>query len=410
MTDRAVTIGANAAYDINDEDAMTSDDDRALATQQSIKAYVDAREAAAEATAEAYTDVEAGPKVKYVTGEIANISSAASSWTVAPISGTITKIWTVIDGAITVGDAAITFELDGVAITGGAITIAHSGSAAGTIDSCTPTALNTVSAGDAIEIITDGGSTDAAKAEVLFEITPHAAVATQWPKNITGEIADVSSGASSWVVSPITGDITNIYLVLEKAVTVANAAITFEIGGVAVTGGAITIAHATSAIGKAYSCTPTAARRVLAGQAIEIITDGGSTTASKATVVFEITPVATTATPGQRYIYGEVANISAAASSWTIAPVAGTISKIYSVIDGAITVANAGITFELGGTAITDGAITIAHSGSAAGTVDSCTPSALNTVAAGDAIEIVADGASTDAAKAVIIIEITPAE
>lgn len=404
MTDQAVTIGANAIYDILDEDLMTSDDDRALVTQQSVKAYVDA----AEETAEAYTDVEAGPKIKYVTGEIADISTGASSWTVAPISGTITKIWTVIDGAITGGDAAITFELGGTAITGGAITIAHSGSAAGTIDSCTPTALNTVSAGDHIEIITDGGSTGARKAEVLFEITPHAAVSTQWPKNVTGEIADVSSGAESWVVSPITGDITNIYLVLEKAVTDADAEITFEIGGVAVTGGVIDIAHATSAIGKAYSCTPTAARRVLAGQAIEIITDGASSTASKATVVFEITPVETVATPGQRHIYGEVANISAAASSWAIAPVAGTISKIYSVIDGAVTVANAGITFELGGVAVTGGAITIAHSGSAAGTVDSATPTALNTVTAGQAIEIVADGASTDAAKAVIIIEITP--
>lgn len=41
MTDQAITIGANAIYDILDEDAMTSDDNQALATQQSIKAYVD---------------------------------------------------------------------------------------------------------------------------------------------------------------------------------------------------------------------------------------------------------------------------------------------------------------------------------------------------------------------------------
>lgn len=39
--DQAVTIGANAIYDILDEDGMVSDDDRALATQQSIKAYAD---------------------------------------------------------------------------------------------------------------------------------------------------------------------------------------------------------------------------------------------------------------------------------------------------------------------------------------------------------------------------------
>lgn len=387
--DQAVTIGANAIYDISNEDSLVDDKRLALVTQRSI-------------------NMELGPKAKYVTGEIANISSAASSWTVAPIDGTITKIWTVIDGAISAGDAAITFELGGVAITGGSITIAQSGSAAGDVDSCTPTDLNTVAAGDAIEIITDGGSTDAAKAEVLFEITPHADVSKQWPKNVTGEIADVSTSASSWVVAPIAGDITNIYLILEKAVTVANAAITFEIGGTAVTGAGITIAHATSAIGKTYSSTPTALRRVDKGQAIEIITDGGSTTASKAIVVFEITPVPTVTTPGKRFVYGEVANISSAASSWAVAPVAGTISKIYSVIDGAITVADAGITFELDGTVITGGDITIAYDGSAAGDVDTATPTANNVVAAGDAIEIVADGASTDAAKAVIIFEITP--
>lgn len=109
---------------------------------------------------------------KYLTGEIADISSGASSWVVSPVAGEITKVWTVIDGAITVADAAITFEIGGVAVTGAGITIANSGSAAGAVDSSEPTALNVVAAGGAIEIITDGGSTDAAKAVVLIEITP----------------------------------------------------------------------------------------------------------------------------------------------------------------------------------------------------------------------------------------------
>ncbi len=39
--DKAVTIGGIATYDIKDENTMASDDDRALATQQSIKAYAD---------------------------------------------------------------------------------------------------------------------------------------------------------------------------------------------------------------------------------------------------------------------------------------------------------------------------------------------------------------------------------
>ena len=103
-----------------------------------------------------------------LTGTIADISTGASSWVACPCAATIEEIYTVIDGAVTVADAAISFEIGGTAVTGGGITIAYSGSAAGTVDSATPTALNTLTAGQAIEIITDGGSTDAAIAVVTF--------------------------------------------------------------------------------------------------------------------------------------------------------------------------------------------------------------------------------------------------
>lgn len=293
MVEKLVTtMSGRPYYRVRDEDSMTSDDAHGVPTQQSTKAYVDAR----EAVAKAYTDTEVAPKKEYITGEIADVSSSASSWVVSPVAGTISQIWLVTEGAV---------------------------------------------------------SSDAGDAEI-----------------------------------------------------------TFEISDVAVTGGGITIVDGESAIGKVYTATPTAANTVTAGQAIELITDGTSTTAVKAVVVMEITPSATTTSAWKKYVTGEVADISASGptSTWAIAPVAGTISKIYSVIDGAITVADAGITFELDGTAVTDGAITIAHSGSGAGTVDSATPTANNTVAAGDAIEIIADGDSTDAAKAVILIEITPSE
>jgi len=101
-------------------------------------------------------------------GEIADISTAGSSWVVSPYAGTIEKIYTVIDGAITGGNAAITFEIDGVAVTDAGITIAYSGSGAGDVDSSEPTAKNSVDAGQPIEIITDGGSTNVVKAVVTF--------------------------------------------------------------------------------------------------------------------------------------------------------------------------------------------------------------------------------------------------
>lgn len=108
------------------------------------------------------------------------------------------------------------------------------------------------------------------------------------------------------------------------------------------------------------------------------------------------------------YIRGEIADISTPGSSWTLSPVAGTVSKIYTVIGGAIADSDAGLSFEIDGTAITDGGVSVGYDGSAAGDVDSSTPSAQNAVTAGKAIELITDGASTNAVRAVIVIEITP--
>ncbi len=101
---------------------------------------------------------------------ISDVSTAGSYWTTSPVSGKITKIDTVLSGAITGADAGITVELGGTAVTGGAITIANSGSAAGDVDTATPTALNTVTAGGAIEVITDGASTGSRTVNVTLTI------------------------------------------------------------------------------------------------------------------------------------------------------------------------------------------------------------------------------------------------
>lgn len=101
-------------------------------------------------------------------GEIVDISSGASTWVVSPYAATIERIDTVIDTTVTVGNATVTLEIATVLVTGSTVTIAHSGSVAGTTDSATPTAANTVAAGGSIEIITDGGSTDASRAIVML--------------------------------------------------------------------------------------------------------------------------------------------------------------------------------------------------------------------------------------------------
>ncbi len=101
-----------------------------------------------------------------------------------------------------------------------------------------------------------------------------------------------------------------------------------------------------------------------------------------------------------------IGDVSAAGSVWVVPGVAGTIIKISNVIDTTITTADAGLTFEIGGTAVTGAAITIAFTGSLPGTVDQSTPSALNVITTSDAIEVVKDGLSTVASNGVVTFEI----
>lgn len=83
-----------------------------------------------------------------------------------------------------------------------------------------------------------------------------------------------------------------------------------------------------------------------------------------------------------------------------VSPVAGTISKIHTVLKGAaLTTGNAILTGKIGGVAITDGVVTITQAGSAIGDKDSATPSALNVVAVGDEIQFLVGG-TNDAAAA----------
>ena len=94
---------------------------------------------------------------------IADVSTAGQIYIPVPSTaeGKVVEIRTALNGAIATADAAITPKIGGTAITNGGITIAYDGSAAGDTDVSFPTAANTVVAGDAIEIETDGSSTNA---------------------------------------------------------------------------------------------------------------------------------------------------------------------------------------------------------------------------------------------------------
>lgn len=102
--------------------------------------------------------------------EIADVSAAASSWTGAlPFDVEVTGAYVTIDTAVTIGDAAITFEIATVAITSMVATVLTAGSAAGsTFAAVAPTGAYALGAGIPIEVITDGGSTDASKGTVCI--------------------------------------------------------------------------------------------------------------------------------------------------------------------------------------------------------------------------------------------------
>ena len=105
---------------------------------------------------------------------------------------------------------------------------------------------------------------------------------------ITAEIEDISTVSSTFVAIPDGGKVIKIITALQDAISGANAAITFEVGGTAMTNSAITVAYTSSAAGDVDSSEPTAANTVEEDGTIEMITDGGSTGTAKLLVTFVI--------------------------------------------------------------------------------------------------------------------------
>lgn len=111
-------------------------------------------------------------KTKLVTVSIGDVSTAGSVFVPPGVAGTIVKFSNVIDAAITAADAGLTLEIGGVAVTGAGITIENAGSAAGDVDQAVPSALNVITASEAIEIVKDGLSTTTSNGVVTLEILP----------------------------------------------------------------------------------------------------------------------------------------------------------------------------------------------------------------------------------------------
>lgn len=114
----------------------------------------------------------AGPTALTVTVALTN---GDSGYVVSPVAGDITLIDQVLlGGAVTTNDAVCTWKIGaagaGTGITNGVVTVTASGSAIGDKDSASPTAANTVAAGDLIYCTVSGtpGGSRTATATILI--------------------------------------------------------------------------------------------------------------------------------------------------------------------------------------------------------------------------------------------------
>lgn len=97
----------------------------------------------------------------------------------------------------------------------------------------------------------------------------------------------------------------------------------------------------------------------------------------------------------EAYLYTYSPSVGASAvAARQASPVRGKIIKVWSVLNGAITTADATVAVAINGTAVTGGSITITQSGSAAGDYDEAFPSGANDVNEGDVISFTPSGAS----------------
>ena len=113
---------------------------------------------------------------RFVTVALADVGTAQTAYVIPGFQGRIKKAWAVINGAITGTDSTIVLAIGSgaspVTVTGGTITAAVSGSAAGSVFSATPSALNIFGSTDPIRILNGGESTGAQAASVTLELEP----------------------------------------------------------------------------------------------------------------------------------------------------------------------------------------------------------------------------------------------
>ena len=97
-----------------------------------------------------------------LSGYIEDVSAVETVHVPVPYAGTISKVITVLEGAIGSADSTVTVK-NSSAVSMGTLTIAHSGSAAGDVDTLLPSSNNSLTSDSFITVSSDGASTTQAK-------------------------------------------------------------------------------------------------------------------------------------------------------------------------------------------------------------------------------------------------------
>lgn len=166
-TDTRATVTASGYFNNTDDDQNFASDDQIFVTgnQGFYRLRVDTVTAGVVTTEHAEGST-------WVTAELTDVSTASSTWVAAPFDGFVGRFKTILHGAIATADAAVGLEIGGTNVTGCQLTIANSGSAAGDVDEGEATAANAVTEGQAVEIDTDGASTNAISVTCMVEFIP----------------------------------------------------------------------------------------------------------------------------------------------------------------------------------------------------------------------------------------------
>jgi hypothetical protein len=113
---------------------------------------------------------EVKEKYAYISLYFPDVANKSDMFLPMNFAGTVKNVKCIIDGTITTADTILTVKVGTTAMTNGTITITASGSAAGDIDSCTPTALNTFTASSYLRVTSDTAGAGTVNATLLFTI------------------------------------------------------------------------------------------------------------------------------------------------------------------------------------------------------------------------------------------------